>query len=127
MTTLTQTILYTDTDGRAKFKDEELALTEGNAAAALSPLKPSAGYQFRSSPVGFRSNFHCTGAAQWLVILSGAMSIHLQDGSSRTFTAGQSFYSNDTLPEGAVFDESVHGHWSAQVGDVPLVTMFVRV
>ena len=127
MTTLTQTILYTDTDGRAKFKDEVLALTEGNAAAALSPLKPSAGYQFRSSPVGFRSNFHCTGAAQWLVVLSGAMAIHLQDGSSRTFTAGQSFYANDTLPAGAVFDASVHGHWSAQVGDAPLVTMFVRV
>ena len=127
MITLTQTILYTDTDGRAKFKDQALALTEGNAAAALSPLQPSAGYQFRSSPVGFRSSFHCTGAAQWLVILSGAMAIHLQDGSSRTFSAGQSFFANDTLPEGAVFDAAVHGHWSAQIGDAPLVTMFVRV
>ena len=126
MTTLSQTILYTDTDGRAKFKDEVLALTEGNAAAALSPLKPSGGYQFRSSPVGFRSSFHCTGTPQWLVILSGAMAIYLQDGSSRIFTAGQSFYSDDTLPTGAVFDAAVHGHWSAQVGDAPLVTMFVR-
>jgi hypothetical protein len=126
MTNLTQTILYTDLDGRAKFKDEVLELSEGTAAAALSPLKPSAGYQFRSSPVGFRSSFHCTGAAQWLVILSGAMAIHLQDGSSRVFTAGQSFYADDTLPEGAVFDAAVHGHWSAQVGDEPLVTLFVR-
>ena len=32
----------------------------------------------------------------------------------------------ETLPEGAVFDPKVHGHRSAQVGDEPLVTLFVR-
>ena len=29
MTQFTQTILYTDTDGRARFREETLALTEG--------------------------------------------------------------------------------------------------
>ena len=32
----------------------------------------------------------------------------------------------DTLPADAVFDPAVHGHWSRQVGDEPLVTAFVR-
>jgi hypothetical protein len=50
----------------------------------------------------------------------------LQDGSSRVFSRGDHFYSADTLPEGAIFDAKVHGHWSRQLGDEPLVTLFVR-
>jgi hypothetical protein len=124
--TLSQTMLYTDAQGRAQFKDELLAVSEGTPAARLSPLAASGGYQFRQSPVGFRSDFHCTTTPQWLVVLSGAMEIGLQDGSVRVFNAGERFYSNDTLPTGAVFDAKLHGHCSRQVGDVPLVTMFVR-
>jgi hypothetical protein len=125
MTTFTQVILFTDADGRAKFREEPLALTEGTSAAQLSPLVPTAGLQFRESPVGFRSQFHCTTTPQWLFVLQGQMEIGLQDGSSRVFKAGQAFYSNDTLPADAVFDATVHGHWSRQVGGEPLVTAFV--
>jgi hypothetical protein len=123
---LLQTELFTDIDGRAKFRDIKVNLSEGSTAAALSPIQPSQGFQFRTSPVGFRSAFHCTTTPQWLIVLQGAMEIGLQDGSSRTFQPGQGFYSNDTLPESTVFDASLHGHWSRQVGDVPLVTVFVR-
>jgi hypothetical protein len=118
--------LFTDTDGRAKFRDIKMSLSEGSPAALLSSLRPSQGCQFRQSPVGFRSHFHCTTTPQWLIVLSGAMEIGLQDGSSRIFCAGQCFYSNDTLPVGANFDATVHGHWSRQVGDEPLVTVFIR-
>lgn len=126
MNTYTQIILFTDTDGRAKFREEPLPLTEGTPAAQLSPLVPTAGLQFRESPVGFRSQFHCTTTPQWLFVLQGQMEIGLQDGTSRLFKPGQAFYSNDTLPAGATFDASLHGHWSRQVGDEPLVTAFVR-
>ena len=126
MSTYTQVILFTDTDGRAKFREEPMALSEGTPAARLSPLQPTAGLQFRESPVGFRSQYHCTTTPQWLFVLQGQMEIGLQDGTSRVFKAGQAFYSNDTLPAGAVFDASVHGHWSRQVGDEVLVTAFVR-
>jgi hypothetical protein len=54
------------------------------------------------------------------------MEIGLQDGSSRVFSRGDHFYSIDTLPAGATFDAKVHGHWSRQLGDEPLVTLFVR-
>jgi hypothetical protein len=50
----------------------------------------------------------------------------LQDGSSRVFSAGDHFYSADLLPPGATFDPAVHGHWSRQLGQEPLVTLFVR-
>jgi hypothetical protein len=126
MTVFTKTVLFTDTDGRAKFREEPVALSEGTPQAALSPLMPSGGLQLRESPVGFRSSFHCTGAPQWLFVLRGQMEIGLQDGSSRVFGPGEHFYSADTLPEGATFDPAVHGHWSRQVGPEPLVTLFVR-
>lgn len=126
MTVFTKTVLFTDTDGRAKFREESLALSEGTPQAALSPLMPSGGLQLRESPVGFRSSFHCTGAPQWLFVLRGQMEIGLQDGSSRVFGPGEHFYSADALPEGATFDPAVHGHWSRQVGPEPLVTLFVR-
>ena len=126
MATFTKVILHTDTDGRARFREEQLVLDQGSPKAQLSPLMPSGGYQLRASPVGFRSEFHCTEDPQWVFILGGAMEITLQDGSSRLFHPGEHFYSTDVLPAGATFDPAVHGHWSRQVGTDPLVTLFVR-
>jgi hypothetical protein len=126
MDTFTKVTLFTDADGRAKFKETQIALPDGSPAARLSELMPSGGLQLRMSPVGFRSTFHCTTTPQWLFVLSGVMEIGLQDGTSRTFGPGDHFYSNDTLPPGATFDAQVHGHWSRQVGSQPLVTAFVR-
>jgi hypothetical protein len=126
MSTFTKTILYTDTDGRARFRDESVPLTQGTPQSMLSEVYASGGYQLRMSPVGFRSTFHCTGAPQWCFILGGQMEIGLQDGTSRIFKPGEHFYSADLLPAGATFDDKVHGHWSRQVGDQPLYTLFVR-
>ena len=113
-------------DGRARFREDAVALSEGSPQSMLSRLAPSGGYQLRRSPVGFRSQFHCTGAPQWVFILRGRMEIGLQDGTSRVFGPGEHFYSADTLPAGATFDPAVHGHWSRQVGTEPLETLFVR-
>ncbi len=123
----TQVVLYTAADGRAKWREDAIALPEGNPQAMLSQVFPSAGYQLRHSPVGFRSQWHCTPRPQWVFILGGRMEIGLQDGSSRVFGPGEHFFSADTLPPGAAFDPKVHGHWSAQRGDGPLVTLFVKV
>jgi|SRR5688572_8331915 len=126
MSAFTKTILYTAADGRARWRDESIPLTEGTPQARLSTLMQSGGYQLRESPVGFRSECHCTGHPQWVFILRGQMEISLQDGSSRVFAAGEHFYSADTLPAGVAFDPAVHGHRSRQVGSDPLVTLFVR-
>jgi hypothetical protein len=126
MSSITKIVLYTDTDGRARFREESLDLPQGTPQSMLSELYASGGYQLRKSPLGFRSSFHCTGAPQWVFILQGQMEIGLQDGSSRVFGPGQHFYSADHLPEGATFDPKVHGHWSRQLGDDELITLFVR-
>ena len=126
MTSFDKVVLFTDSDGRARFRQESVALTEGTPQSMLSTLHASGGYQLRHSPVGFRSQFHCTVTPQWVFILGGQMEIGLQDGSSRVFKAGEHFCSADVLPAGASFNAKVHGHWSRQVGDEPLVTLFVR-
>ena len=126
MASFTQVTLFTDTDGRARFREQAITLPEGTPSSMLSALMPSGGLQLRHSPVGFRSSFHVTTTPQWVFILSGRMEINLQDGTSRVFGPGQHFYSDDTLPPGVIFDATVHGHWSRQVGDDPLVTAFVR-
>jgi hypothetical protein len=126
MSSFTKVTLFTDSDGRARFREDAVPLTEGKPMARLSPLMPSGGLQLRHSPVGFRSDFHCTENPQWVFILGGQMEIGLQDGSSRVFRPGEHFYSADLLPAGATFDPAVHGHWSRQLGADPLVTAFVR-
>ena len=126
MDTFTQVILFTDTDGRARFREQAIPLSEGTPQSRLSAVHTMSGLQLRRSPVGFRSTFHCTGAPQWVFILGGQMEIGLQDGTSRIFGPGEHFYSADVLPDGAVFDPKVHGHWSRQVGPDPLVTVFVK-
>jgi len=120
-------VLYTDHDGRAKFREERVPLSEGTPEARLSALLPASGYQLRESPVGFASAFHCTPKPQWVFILQGEMQIGLQDGTVRSFAAGEHFFSADVLPEGARFDPKVHGHRSAQRGARPLVTLFLKV
>jgi hypothetical protein len=122
----TAVILFTDADGRARFREEAVPLDQGKPQARLSALMPSGGYQMRLSPVGFRSEFHCTETPQWVFILGGRMEIGLQDGSSRIFEPGQHFYSADLLPAGVSFDAKRHGHWSRQLGPEPLATLFLR-
>ena len=83
MTNFTKVVLFTDTDGKARFKEETLPMEAGNPQSQLSEIFAAEGYQLRYSPVGFRSQFHTTGKPQWVFILSGQMEIGLQDGSSR--------------------------------------------
>ena len=121
----TKVVLFTDTDGRAKFREESIPLTEGNPQSMLSKVLPSTGYQLRYSPVGFRSQWHCTPNPQWVFILKGEMEIGVRD-STRVFKPGEHFYAADLLPAGATFDAALHGHWSAQRGKDPLVTLFLK-
>ena len=118
--------LFTDADGRARWREYAIPLNHGTAISRLSLLSPASGMQWRQSPVGFSSDFHCTTEAQWLIVLRGIMEIGLRDGSWRRFGPGQCFYSNDTLPENTPFDSDAHGHCSRQIGNEPLQTIFVR-
>jgi hypothetical protein len=126
MDSFTKVILFTDTDGHARFREESVALDQGSEQSRLSKLFDSTGFQLRTSPVGFRSQWHCSEYTQWVFILQGQMEIGVRDGISRVFLPGDHFYSADLLPQGHTFDPAIHGHWSRQLGPDPLVTLFVR-
>jgi hypothetical protein len=128
MAQFTKTILFTDTDGRAKFREESVALTEGTPQAALSPLDA-----FRGLPVAAQSRWAFAAPSIAPAVRSGCscsrgrMEIGLQDGSSRRVSdRGNTSIRPIRLPEGATFDATIHGHWSRQVGPEPLITLFVR-
>lgn len=125
MSTFTKVILTTDAEGRSCFREEIIQLAEGSPRAQLSPPLPCSSYQLRQSPVGFSSDFHCPNMPMWVFILGGQMEITLQDGSSRLFRPGDSFYAANLLPSGIPFDKKRHGHASRQVGPDPLVTLFL--
>ena len=99
MQTFEKVVLFTDTDGYAKFRTEKVPLTEGTPEVRLSREFAARELQLRESPVGFRSPMHCTVIPQWLFVLSGAIEIGLADGSTRQFNAGEHFYSADKLPQ----------------------------
>lgn len=125
--TFTKVILYTDNDGRSQFREEAWELKPSGVIGLLSEVFPATGYQFRHSPKGYENTFHNSPAPQWVFVLSGLMEIELVDGSMRRFKAGESFYSADVLPKGVEFQSGIHGHISRQMGDEPLVTLFVKV
>ena len=125
--TFTKVLLYTDSDGRSRFRDDAMPMMASGAIGFLSDVFPARGYQLRHSPAGYESPFHCSSVPQWVFVLSGIMEIKLIDGETRQFRAGQSFLSQDLLPDGADFQDGLHGHASRQIGTEPLVTLFVRL
>ena len=50
MPSFTKVVLFTDRDGTAKFREEQIPLSEGTPQAMLSQVLPSSGYQLRQSP-----------------------------------------------------------------------------
>jgi hypothetical protein len=123
--TFTKIVLYTDATAARNSRRGRAARRRHSAGDALGGFR-SSGYQLRHSPVGFRSQWHCTPQAQWVFILQGEMEIGLRDGTSRIFRPGEHFYAADLLPEASTFDADLHGHWSAQRGSSPLVTLFLK-
>ena len=61
MATFTQVTLFTDTDGRARWREHALPLNEGTPQAALSALQPSGGELVLYSPPEIRT-WHCAGS-----------------------------------------------------------------
>ena len=118
--------LNTNQNGLAYWDEEMILMDEGNSITKLSKVMESKGHQLRYSPVGFSSEFHCSTEPQYVFILQGQMKITLQDGSYKIFVPGQYFYSNDLCPNDEIFDVKKHGHKSENIGNLPLVTLFIK-
>ena len=118
--------LNTNKNGLAYWDEEMILMDEGNSITKLSKVMESKGHQLRYSSIEFSSEFHCSTEPQYVFILQGQMKITLQDGSYKIFVPGQYFYSNDLCPNDEIFDIKKHGHKSENIGDLPLVTLFIK-
>jgi hypothetical protein len=125
-TTLTAVVLETGPDGRAHFREELMTLNEVKPQLYLSATLPSSGFQLRQSPPGYQMGGHCTVNPGWTFVLAGALEFALPDGTRRVFNAGDRFYANDTLPDGAIFNPSIHGHSVRELGGEAVVTVMLK-
>ena len=67
-------------------------------------------FRYRSSPAGYKSDWHVAGDPTLIIISSGCLEIELRDGSRKRFTAGNKFIAEDFLPPQHPFDPQSHGH-----------------
>ena len=108
---------WVDKGGKAKIVNEEIEFEIQHHVPGIVPVKAEG----KTSSLAYRHIIYPV-----VFILRGRMLIGLPDGSVRGFGPGEHFHSADLLPAGDTFDPARHGHWSAQDGPEPLVTLFVR-
>ena len=120
-------ILYSDSNGRARFVDYSPGLEVINERLSLSSVLSAEGFQFRHSPAGIKNPWHCTkvDSTQWVIITAGEMIVGLRDGSATTFLPGDMFLSMD-IQSSEQFEDH-EGHFSASGNNSPLETVFVKV
>ena len=108
--------VYADDDGESYFEDcrMELELVDYAPPAPpllLSALNPGGGVLFMSCEPGWSSDWHPGPRRQWMFWLSGATTIEVSDGETRTIAAGTILLSEDTTGKG-------HRSWDAEQGAV---------
>jgi len=118
-------ILYSDSEGYARFVDVSFEMERINEKVSLSAVLPATGLQFRSSPLGIFNDWHCSPKTnvQWVIVTQGQMKVSVRGGVSVTFKPGDMFLSMDV----ETGNPEINGHTSESIGDKPLETVFVKV
>lgn len=83
--------------------------------------------RLRESAPGYTTDWHVAGDPTLIIIQQGTLCITLQDGSHRSFNAGDSFIAKDYLPEGLKFNSQIHGHKAAVMGAETLKAVHIKL
>jgi len=100
--------MYTDTEGKARWQEIDLAQTP----EWLKGLDTT-NIRFGIRPPGELQDWHPAPQRQFVIILSGALEIGFEDGTTKVFGAGDARLVEDTTGK---------GHTTIAVGGVPCVT-----
>jgi len=65
-------------------------------------------FRHRKSPPNYQSDWHVAGDPTLITICTGTLEIELRDGTTKQFSAGQSFIAQDYLPPNIPFDNTKH-------------------
>lgn len=116
----------TNKTGRSIFSEELLTLEDYNGLF-ITPRINSLNFRHRLSEAGYFSNWHMAGDATLIIIRSGTLRIGLRNGQYQDFNAGDMFIAKDRLQAEEVFDEAVHGHTAAVVGEQTLTAVHIKL
>ena len=100
--------MYTDTGGKAKWEPIDLK-QHPDWLAGFDATK----VRFGVREPGLMQDWHPAPQRQFVIILSGALEIGFEDGSTKVFTAGDARLVEDTTGK---------GHTTIAVGNEPCVT-----
>ncbi len=112
--------------GYSIFSEQLLSLEDYNGLF-ITPRIGAQNFRHRFSKVNYFSDWHVAGDATLIIIRSGTLRIGLRNGESRDFCAGQMFVAKDRLQEGESFNDQVHGHTAAVVGDQDLTAVHIKL
>ena len=126
MNTITVPVLHNPNGGPSIFTDETYSLEDYNGLFISSRIEAQ-NFRHRMSQPGYFSTWHVAGDPTLIIIRSGILRVSLRDGSDQDFKAGDLFIARDYLKEGFSFDEKIHGHTAAVIGDIPLQAVHIKL
>ena len=96
--------VFTGDDNESHFEDLEIPLIPGRYGQ-LSEMVQAEGVIFRETPVGGLLDYHPAPRRQFVITLSGAVSVECADGSKRRFGPGDILLADDTTGRGHISRE----------------------
>lgn len=112
--------------GSSIFKDVLYSLENYNGLFITDRID-ALNFRHRMSEPGYFSSWHVAGDPTLIIVRSGTLRIGLRNGEYRDFTAGDMFIAQDHLQADEVFDDQVHGHTAALVGDQALSAVHIKL
>ncbi|MEM0912680.1 MAG: hypothetical protein AAGJ37_17025, partial [Pseudomonadota bacterium] len=93
----------------------------------ISPQQQAINFRYRTSDVGYQSDWHVAGDPTLIIIQQGALEIELRKGDKRTFGQGDCFIAADYLPQHIALDNTMHGHRARVLGDRYLAAIHIKL
>jgi uncharacterized cupin superfamily protein len=100
--------IYADEDGESHFRDVAIEWSETGPDGTTSKRFPATGIIFRSTPGGWRYDWHVATRSQYVINLDGPNRITTSDGESRIIGSGEVLLIEDLEGKGHI-SESIDG------------------
>lgn len=116
----------TQQTGASIFSQQFLSTDDYNGLF-ITPRIDALNFRHRFSEAGYFSDWHVAGDPTLIIIRAGTLRIGLRNGDYRDFSAGDMFIARDCLLAGEVFDQQLHGHTAAVVGEENLLAVHIKL
>lgn len=116
----------TGNTGCSTFTSESLLVDDYNGLFITDRIGAQ-NFRHRLSEPNYFSDWHMAGDATMIIIRAGTLRIGLRNGKFKDFSAGDIFIAKDCLQANESFDNKVHGHTAAVIGEQNLIAVHVKL